>query len=236
MSTLASSFTYTGFSISAPVGTIVSYLGITDPNGWIICDGVQRTGGAGRYKELFPILNAAMGVTSNTQDSVTPPNLREKFLYGKAASTGTSGTGGSLSVTIQLANMPTHKHDVTAEQGVHTHTATVSDPGHIHNNTINDPGHTHDWNFGMEGDDDNQGSSYDEFTKQPEGTKDPPGNTIATSTTGITIGNVSAVTGIGVTLGNTKPNITVTESDKGSGTALTLPLQPHFTVNYIIKY
>jgi microcystin-dependent protein len=235
MSTLASSFTYTGFSISAPVGTIVSYLGTTDPNGWIICDGQQRTGGAGRYKELFPILNAAMGVTSNTQDSVTPPDLRSRVLYGKAATgTTTSVTGGSATVTLNVNQMPVHKHTINIVETEHTHTATINDPGHRHNNTLNDPGHRHGWNFGTQQDDEGFGTSNREFTEVSSNTE-PPENPINTAYTGITIGNVAAYTGIGVTIGNTKTNISATSVDAGGNTAVDI-LPPYFTVNYIIKY
>jgi microcystin-dependent protein len=177
-----------------------------------------------------------MGVTSNTQDSVTPPDLRSRVLYGKAATgTTTSVTGGSATVTLNVNQMPVHKHTINIVETEHTHTATINDPGHVHNNTITDPGHTHDWNYGMEGDDANNGSSYDEFTKQPEGTKDPPSTTIETNTTGITIGNVAAYTGIGVTIGNTKTNISATSVDTGGGQPFDI-LPPYFTVNYIIKY
>ena len=228
MSTLASSFTYTGFSISAPVGTIVSYLGTSDPSGWIICDGVQRTGGAGRYKELFPILNAAMGVTSNTQDSVTPPNLREKFLYGKAnTSTTTSETGGSSSVTITESNMPTHKHDVTVSQDAHTHTAdqdphthtvtqTIAQKNAANNGTETAYGFAqdrNDWSAGGQA-----SGAYVGYARELS----------------ISVSLASADPDISV--GSATPLITVAESNKGSGTALTLPVPPHFTVNYIIKY
>lgn len=227
MSTLASSFTYTGFSISAPVGTIVSYLGTSDPSGWIICDGVQRTGGAGRYKELFPILNAAMGVTSNTQDSVTPPNLREKFLYGKAASTGTSGTGGSSSVTITESNMPTHKHDVTASQAAHTHTANQDAHTHTVTSSITQRNST---DTGTE-----TAGGFAQDVNTWEGGGAASGGYVGYKRN-LSISVSLATADPDISVGSATPLITVTESNKGGGTALTLPVPPHFTVNYIIKY
>ena len=207
MTTLQSSFTYNGFSISTPVGTIVSYLGTTDPNGWIICDGIQRTGGNGRYKELKDILNSALGVSSNTQDTVTPPDLRSKLLYGKSLTTGTSGIGGSSSVTILESNMPTHKHNVSASQGTHTH-------------QITDNGHTHQIQttyeiFDTDGTNNQTGGNGNSSGSIPN---------ILSSFTGISINSASA------------GSISINESDRGGSVALTLPVPPHFTVNYIIKY
>lgn len=207
MTTLASSFKYGGFSVVTPVGTIVSYLGTTDPEGWIICDGALRTNGAGRYKELKDILNTAFGISTNTQDSVTPPDLRSRFLYGKSTSDGTSILAGSSSVTIGLTNMPTHKHDVTASQGTHTH--LITDNGHTH--TINTTYEV--WNSDG-GDNSTGGNGYSNGTIP----------TINPSFTGISI--VSASAGA----------ITVSETTKGGNTPLPLPVPPHFTVNYIIKY
>jgi microcystin-dependent protein len=208
MTTLQSSFTYNGFSISTPVGTIVSYLGTTDPNGWIICDGIQRTGGNGRYKELKDILNSALGVSSNTQDTVTPPDLRSKLLYGKSLTTGTSGIGGSSSVTILESNMPTHKHNVSASQGAHTH--DITDPGHTH--TIENPAYELYNSTGVSNQTGGDGQSSGSVP------------TISTNGTNISIKLASA------------GSISINESDRGGSTALTLPVPPHFTVNYIIKY
>ena len=257
MTTLASSFTYTGFPISAPVGTIVSYLGTTDPDGWIICDGVARTGGAGRYKDLFPILNNAMGVNSNTLDSVTPPNLKNKFLYGKTnTNTTTSGVGGNETINISVNQMPTHNHTInivdsghthvnTLSDTGHTHANTVSNPEHTHANTLSDPGHTHDWNYGTESDDQGQGTSNREFTAILEGNNDATApiesaytdmdivNVAATTT--VAIDNVAAYTGMGIVNVAAYTGISATSNDNGSGAPVNI-LPPYFTVNYIIKY
>ena len=211
MTTLASSFKYGGFSVVTPVGTIVSYLGTSDPEGWIICDGTQRNNGNGRYKELKDILNSALGVATNTQDIVTPPDLRSRFLYGKSVSTITSSLAGSSTVTIGIDNIPSHKHNVTASQGTHTH--NITDPTHTHvvNNTPTKIFELYD----TDGTNNETGGNGNSSGATP---------TLSNSSTGITINNASAGA------------ITVTESNIGGGTALSLPVPPHFTVNYIIKY
>ena len=187
MTSLATSFTYKNFFILYPVGTIASYLGISDPDGWVICDGVQRNGGNGRYSELKNILNTAMNTTVNTSDSITPPDLRQRFLYGRSQTNSTSNQGGSSTVTLALNQMPKHKHTIT----------------------INDPGHNHTWNYGLEGDDDGRGGSYNEFT------------TIAGSNTN--------------SIASATTNITASMDEVGGTTPVDI-LPPYYTINYIIKY
>ena len=232
MSTLASSFTYTGFSISAPVGTIASYMGTTDPNGWIICDGVQRNGGAGKYKELFPILNAAMGVNTNTQDSVTPPNLRERFLYGKAASGGTSGTGGSATVKLDINHMPSHDHTITFDNTSHTHENTLTQTNHIHNNTVSETAHAHTLKERYEIYNSNDNSNK----TGGDGNSNQGSEDTNTATAGVSITNVGAQADIDYTnVAASIPNLSGDINHTGGGEAFNI-LPPHFTVNYIIKY
>jgi microcystin-dependent protein len=93
------------------------------------------------------------------------PDLRGRFIVGHqpgGATTPTNATamevnygaignkGGSNSVTLTAAQIPAHTH------------------------TMNTAGsHQHSWNYTMERDDDNTGSSYNEFTKKPAA--DDPG-------------------------------------------------------------
>jgi hypothetical protein len=51
-----------------------------------------------------------MGVTSNTANSITPPNLKSRFLSGASATNTIGGTGGSSTVTLATANIPSHSH------------------------------------------------------------------------------------------------------------------------------
>jgi microcystin-dependent protein len=241
MTSLASSFTYNGFFIGAPVGTIVSYMGITDPDGWIICDGVTRTGGAGRYAALKDILNGSIG-GSNTQDSVTPPDLRSRFLYGKPdKNTVASALVGSSTVTLSLENMPSHTHDVTANQGSHTHTITQP----THNHTATQAKHSHTNTITQnEGGTAVSGCGFNDIGNSWNDKGSAAGNymgygaelTFAVNevATAPTISVIAA--NANISLDTADPPITVSETLKGSGAAFSLPVPTHFTVNYIIKY
>ena len=112
-----------------PVGSISPYLGTLDvPNGrWIICDGVIRTSSDNRYADLATLLNSVPGFSGNTANSITPPNLQNKFLYGASTnnSINTIGSNNTGNVTLSTDNLPSH-----------THTITVTDPGHTHTFTM----------------------------------------------------------------------------------------------------
>ena len=89
-----------------PTGIIAIWSGsvATIPIGWLLCDG-----------------------TNGTLD------LRDKFIVGAGGTYAVGDTGGSNTVTLTNAQMPSHTHTVagtTAADGIHTH--TVSDPSHAH--------------------------------------------------------------------------------------------------------
>jgi len=149
----------TSHNIGPPPGSIMSYLGSSDPDGWVLCDGVARTDNSdSRYNKLNTL---GIGSGGSGTSNYTPPDLRGKFLYS-ATSTGSTllTTGGATSFTIATANLPSHTHSGTTASGgstSHTHTATVTDPQHTHSGTtasggstshthtatVTDPQHTH---------------------------------------------------------------------------------------------
>ena len=126
-----SNFIFNSHLVSTPPGIIEPYIGggtttsgtnPGDPDGWVICDGQLRTVSDGRFVNLAAILNTYMGVSTNTSNSITPPDLRGRFLRGcDSVATTTKGSGGSNTATLTTAHLP-----------LHTHTVNIVDPGHSH--------------------------------------------------------------------------------------------------------
>ena len=242
---------YLGHSCMPPPGSIVSYIGTTDPDGWVICDGSLRTSTDSRYTALASILGG-----TNTGNSLRPPDLRSKFLYSSSDVQTTMTTGGSSTVTLTTANLPSHSHTISlsdqghrhnnsANQNAHSHGISINDPGHNHGNYLNDPGHDH--NCRMNYTDDKNWSCGNGQNPSGDG-----GNSTGRrwytemAYTGMWITNAGAGTGIwassdsqqpGVNITNTAAStaITATASNVGSGEAFSI-LPPYSTVNYIIKY
>lgn len=101
-----------------PVGGIILWSGsvASIPSGWTLCNGVAvpRSDGSG---------------------TITPPDLRNRFVVGAGDTYAVAGTGGASSVTLATANLPAHNHSVsvsgsTGAAGSHSH--GVNDPGHAH--------------------------------------------------------------------------------------------------------
>ena len=99
-----------------PAGTIISYAGQTDPDGWLLCDGspVSRT----TYPDLF----AAIGTLYGAGDGSTTfnlPDLTDRFLQGSATPATVKAAGlpaikGSLSYIIGLGQEPTKSGSLTS--------------------------------------------------------------------------------------------------------------------------
>ena len=118
-------------AIETPAGSIFAFLGTTDPEGWVICDGTART-----YTSKYDgVVSMSIGTKDVGTNTYTPPNLSSKMIRGGTPKT----TGGSDTVTLTTANIPSHNHSV--EQHAHTvtaHTHTV--PAHTH--TVPEHSHT----------------------------------------------------------------------------------------------
>ena len=144
-----------------PPGTIVAFGGIKAPNGWLLCDGKQRS--ITTYQALYDVIQNSFGTAGAGKFKL--PDFRGTFLRGWDGSAGNdpdanSRTGGNTIGSTQLDAVGKHSHP-------------VDDPGHDHN-------------FGRPI---NQGSGGSNWVtvKHPEG--DGGGITLQTdpSTTGITI-------------------------------------------------
>jgi hypothetical protein len=134
------SYSINNIAATPPTGSIMAYLGSTDPVGWVICDGVARTNADSRFNGL-----AAMGIGSGGAGTAnfTPPDLRGYFLRGSNLGTTTASTTAPMSLaptikTTQTDTFKSHNHTVsdhTHTTGAHNH--TITDPGHVHTVTMN---------------------------------------------------------------------------------------------------
>jgi len=219
-----SAFTFNGFNgnsvATTPIGSILSYMGTSDPDGWIICNGVTRNdGGDGRYNNL---ITAKIG-TGTINASYTPPNLLGRFLRGSNSAVAVNTNGGNDSITLSTNEMPAHNHVITDAE--HNHSITDKP----HNHVINNPAHEHRtevWGNSSNYMDDNggyiRGKSWGRTFNSPW--------VVSTEKTGITFN--AAWSGINTTL-NAKTNVSL--SATGSGVAFSI-LPQHININYIIKY
>lgn len=211
-------FNYNGHSVATtPVGSILSYMGTSDPDGWIICNGVSRNDGQdGRYNNLI----AAKIGTGTINASYTPPNLLGRFLRGSNGVVAVNSNGGNDNITLTNNELPAHNHAITDAEHNHSitdkeHTHTITDKGHEHITTV----------WGNSGSKMTNGSSIRGKSWGSQGTW-----TVSKEKTGITFNN--AWSGINKTE-NAKSNVSLSET--GSGNAFSI-LPQHININYIIKY
>lgn len=193
-----------------PTGAIMMWYTNTPPTGWLICNGQSTTG----YSALAAVVGA------------TVPNMQQRVPVGKNA-TGTfatlGATGGSETVTLIEANLPSHTHTgTTAASGAHTHTFAGT--------TGNSGNHQHNIYYA--------GSTMLQYINTTAGLGSNMGglagyynsNNLATGTNGDHNHSYS-----GTTSGaSTTHTHTFTTDPTGSGTSVP-NLQPYIVVNYIIK-
>lgn len=217
-----------GATRSTPAGTIVSFTGSVVPEGWALCAGgtVSRS----VYADLF----TAIGTTYGTGDGATTfnlPDLRGRTVFGKDNMGGTGlglltgdvsingsqlgATGGSQSVTLTTANLPSHNHTFTgtsASTSSNSHSHTYTDAYFAENFSGGTGGNAR---FGSANSTDNDNNFYWRTSSNTHSTSPSSINTSSES-------HSHTVTATG------------TISNTGSGNAFSV-LNPAIVLNYIIK-
>ncbi|MEI3508251.1 MAG: phage tail protein [Bacilli bacterium] len=110
-------------------GTIDAYSGNTAPDGYLLCNGqaVSRTTYANLYKIIGTTYGAGDGSTT-----FNIPNLNGRVPVGKDSGSFSvlGSTGGTISNTLTMENIPSHTHSIptlsgtAVSNGAHTHTLT----------------------------------------------------------------------------------------------------------------
>lgn len=107
------------------VGDIKAIANNTVPSGWLLCQGQAVS------RSTFSTLFASIGIAWGAGDGVTTfnvPDFRNRVPQGASPPGTPVGSYGGGSVSLTLAQLPTHTHGIT-------------DAGHVHG--ITDPNHTH---------------------------------------------------------------------------------------------
>jgi len=114
-----------------PIGTVSMFADATPPARWLPCDG--RAVGRVDYAALFAVIGTHYGAGNGTT-TFNLPNLTDRLPMGAGGAVvpNAGNTGGALTHTLTIAEMPSHDHNFA--QTAHTHLLT--DPGHTHGQQI----------------------------------------------------------------------------------------------------
>jgi len=84
---------------TVPIGSMMMWATATAPSGWLICDGSSFS--AATYPNLATVLGGT-----------TLPDMRTRFPVGVGSGHALGATGGSQTVTLTEAQMPSHTHSL----------------------------------------------------------------------------------------------------------------------------
>lgn len=111
-------------AMANPVGQLFAWAGASAPDGSLACDGAEIS--QTDYPELYAIIGNAWG--SAGAGNFLLPDLRSRMLVGTGPGNGLSAyaladVGGAERVTLNIGNMPSHRHTIS-------HQHNIPDVGH----------------------------------------------------------------------------------------------------------
>lgn len=98
-----------------PAGTIITFAGVTIPQGWLECRGQAV------LRSDYPRLWAALGATYGNGNGVTTftlPNLQGRFPLGSTTNHLLGSVGGEEAHALTVDEMPAHQHDVCGTNNI----------------------------------------------------------------------------------------------------------------------
>lgn len=129
-------------SLISPTGEIRMFAGSTAPTGFLICDGseVSRT----TYSDLFDVIGTTYG-TGDGSTTFNLPNLKGKVVVGLDSSdtsfNSLGNTGGDKTVTLNINQIPPHKHNLYISGGTDVYSGlSYANGGTYNSNFIQETG------------------------------------------------------------------------------------------------
>lgn len=228
---------------SVPIGAVMMWSTNKAPSKYLICDGsaVSRT----TYEGLFSVIGTTFG-TGDGSTTFNLPNMKDRFVMGTSTSAALASTGGAATVTLTVAQMPSHTHTQNSHnhtQNSHNHTQN----GHTH--TLNGHAHSFSGTTSESGWHTHKCVTYNGATGgyeyvRPNGWSGQNGDReIAgagshthsySGTTGGNSGNTSSTTATNNATTATNQATTATNQNTGGGEAHT-NIPPYISMNYIIR-
>ena len=99
--------------VSPPPGSIMAYIGTSEPDGWVICNGQQRSNADGRYNNLIALTQTnptGTGSYNSTTKVYTPPDYRGAFLRGAGTNATYNYIGHETVGEVQGQMISDHNH------------------------------------------------------------------------------------------------------------------------------
>lgn len=107
--------------VTMPIGAIIYTATSALPSGMLWCDGTQYLRTA--YPDLYAALDSAFIVDA---DNFIVPDMRGRFALGKATETAVGDTGGEVSHTLTVDEIPEHSHTIGRASNIGTSSVRVA--------------------------------------------------------------------------------------------------------------